>query len=154
MSDALDLYLEQRSNKSVKFCVILHNTLRSSEKNWPRERDRVIELLKHPNYQSVLEGRPLVYSFLDGDFPFERFNEIREKAQGIGINPYFVYMAANAVQNFPNIKLKGFDAVSAYTYGSNHASFKELSEAVEKSYWGQAKRKRGALYSLCYHRVG
>jgi hypothetical protein len=141
MSVALKRYLTSAQRKRIRFCVILHNAFGVSDEQWPAERDRAVGLLKEPGYQTVLGGRPLVYEFgvrFQGGFPTERFADFRRAAQQAGLNPYCVFMGWNPASDFPNESAKGFDAVSAYAYGSADATFAELCRGVETHYWQNA----------------
>ena len=83
MSRGLQLYLESPHSNEIKFCVILHNNLGVQEANWQRERERLVKMFKAPRYQTVLDGRPLVYLFQSN---LERFKELREAVAKEGIN--------------------------------------------------------------------
>jgi hypothetical protein len=104
------------------------------------ERARAVALLKEPGYQTVLDGRPLVYTFAGGDFPFDRFTEFLTSAGEAGLNPYAVFMGWNPESDFRQAAKKGFDAVSAYAKGSNQPRFSHLAEDVERDYWESAAR--------------
>jgi hypothetical protein len=139
MSAAIKQYLRSSKRERIGFCVILHNTLKSSESQWPSERDRLISLLKEPGYQTVLGGRPLVYAFSGGPgFPFERFSEFRRAAEEAGLDPYCVFMGWNPAHDFKLVSSRGFDAVSAYAKGGDQKTFAELVESVETGYWENA----------------
>ena len=138
MSVALKLYLSSSQRERIKFCVILHNTLNSSAEQWPAERDRAVALLKEPSYQTVLDGRPLVYAFKGGRLPFGRFLEFRRAAKEAGLDPYCVFMGWNPANDFERVSSKGFDAVSAYAKGGDQATFAELVESVERDCWQNA----------------
>lgn len=141
MSQSLKLYLASRHRSRVNFCLILHGAFGVAEDQWAGERDRAVALLKEPGYQTVLGGRPLVYAFevrYKGRFPAERFAEFRQAAKDAGLNPYFVFMGWNPRDNYANEKNNGFDAVSAYAYGSADSTFEALTRAVENRYWKNA----------------
>ena len=138
MSVGLKLYLASRERERVRFCLILHNTLNVPDTRWPAERSRALALLKEPGYQTVLDNRPLVYTFTGGGFPFERFSEFLAAARADGLNPYCVYMGWNPASDFETVKGKGFDAVSAYAMGSDQPTFAGLVESVEKGFWQNA----------------
>ncbi len=142
MSAALKQYLKSPRRKRVKVCLILHSTLKVKPGEWPRERDRIVKLLQTPTYQTVLDGRPLVYAFCGRDLPFDRFAELRAAATKVGINPYYVYMGWSPAADFKRVSPKGFDAVSAYAMGGDQPRFAQLAEAVEAKYW-QAAAKAG-----------
>ncbi len=138
MSVALQQYLKSPVRKRINFCFILHSTLKAKEAAWPKERDRLVALMKEPGYQTVLKGRPLVYAFTGSDFPFERFAEFLSAARKAGLNPYTVYMGWNPGPDYRRASRHGFDAVSAYAKPSDQPRFFELAASVEKDYWKKA----------------
>ena len=142
MSTALKQYLKSRERKRVRFCAILHNTLKVKEEHWPKERARAVALLKEPGYETVLDGRPLVYAFTGAGFPFERFAGFLAAAKKAGLNPYCVYMGWNPAADFQKVSGRGFDAVSAYAKAGGQATFKSLARAVETNYWQRAARAK------------
>lgn len=138
MSVALKQYLQSKNRDQVRFCLILHNTLNAKSEQWPKERDRAVALLKEPGYQTVLDGRPLVYAFCGGTFPFDRFHEFLTAAGKEGLNPYCVYMGWNPAADFKSVSKTGFDAVSAYARPGGQETFADLVASVEKDCWRQA----------------
>lgn len=142
MSTALGQYLRSRKRSNIRFCMVLHNTLKVPDDQWPDERDRAVALLKEPGYQTVLTDRPLVYAFTGKDFPFERFTEFLSAARNEGLNPYCVYMGWNPVSDFRKVNPKRFDAVSAYAMAGSQARFADLAKAVETGYWQAAAKSR------------
>lgn len=142
MSIPLKQYLHSERRNRVRFCMILHGTLNAQGEQWPMERDRAIALLEEPGYQRVMDRRPLVYAFVGGDFPFERFKEFQATAREKGLNPYCVYMGWNPTGDFNKVAKQGFDAVSAYAMGSSQPRFSDLVAAVEKDYWQNAANSK------------
>jgi len=138
MTVALDQYLASPKRKRIRFCVIMHNTFKATSKHWPAERDRAVALLKEPGYQTVLNGRPLVYVFAGRDLPFDRFIEFRAAVRKAGLNPYCVFMGWNPASDYRRVRKKGFDAVSAYAMAGSQARFSDLVRAVETRYWQAA----------------
>ena len=141
MSQSLKNYLRSAARGKINYCVILHNSFGVSEEQWPKERERAVALLKEPGYQTVLDRRPLVYAFQvrwRGQFPAQRFAEFRRVARDAGVNPYCVYMGGNPASDFPKASAWGFDAVSAYAYGSADDTFSKLCQAVEARHWQNA----------------
>jgi concanavalin A-like lectin/glucanase superfamily protein/glycosyl hydrolase family 141/parallel beta helix pectate lyase-like protein len=148
MSAALKQYLKSSKKERVKFCLILHSTLKAKAGQWPRERDRIVKLLQTPGYQTVLNGRPLVYAFCGNDLPFDRFAELRAAVTKAGIKPYYVYMGWRPVADFRRVSPKGFDAVSAYAMGGELPKFAQLVAAVEAKYWRTAAKARVPLVPM------
>ena len=139
MSVALKQYLANAKRGRINFCLILHNTFGVSDDQWPMERERAVKLLKEPGYQTVLGDRPLVYAFaVNGDRVIARLAEFRQATKRSGMNPYLVYMGWSPAADFAREATNGFDAVSAYAYGSDQATFAQLAESVEKQYWQRA----------------
>ncbi len=144
MSQSLKNYLRSSKRTNVSFCVILHNSFGVPEVQWPKELARVVGLLKEPGYQTVLDRRPLVYAFglgLQG-VPERRFSEFRRAANAAGYKPYCVYMGWDPASDYARASAKGFDAVSAYAFGSANETFTQLSQAVEKQYWQAALKAK------------
>lgn len=142
MSKGLAQYLQSKRRRQIGFCMILHNTLKSSEDKWPAERDRAIALMREPGYMTVLDGRPLVYAFIGQDFPLERFTELLMAAKKQGLNPYCVFMGWKPSRDFQNMKTKGFDAVSNYASGGGMATFDKLVRHTENGYWADAAKAK------------
>jgi len=141
MSTALRQYLQSPQRHRLNFCVILHNAFSVSDAQWPSERDRAVALLREPGYQTVLNGRPLVFAFqvqVRGEFPSGRMADFRRAAQKAGLNPYCVFMGWNPANDFREQSRNGFEAVSAYAFGSSQATFAELAQSVERNYWQNA----------------
>jgi hypothetical protein len=148
MSDALKQYLRSRKRSKVRFCMILANTLSASTEDWPSERDRAVALMKRPEYVRVAGSRPLVYVFAGGGIPFNRFKDFHDAAVRQRLNPYCVYMGWNPEADWPKVKSKEFDAVSAYAYGSDQAKFADLAKSVETYYWGRAVKAKAPYVPL------
>ncbi len=145
MSDALRKYRSSPIRRRINFCVILHNAFGVNDEQWPRERNRTVELLREPGYQTVCGGRPLVYAFAvrhHGAFPAARFTEFRQAAQAAGIEPYYIYMGWNPADDYAAMSPLGFDAVSHYACGSDDATYTALCQRVEAGFWQRAADSR------------
>ncbi|MCY2991404.1 MAG: hypothetical protein NTY19_26545 [Planctomycetota bacterium] len=135
MSESLRLYRNSKARRRINSCVILHNNFKVSDDQWPRERDRAVALLREPGYQTVLGGRPLVFAFQTKE---DRVAQFRQAAQAVGSDPYCVLMGWNPAADFRRAAPLGFEAVSAYAYGSDDATFAALCKRVETNYWQRA----------------
>ena len=141
MSESLRLYLKSAARRRVNFCLILHNAFGVDDAQWPRERDRAVTLLKEPGYQTVLGNRPLVYLFAvmyRGTFPADRFAEFRRAAQAAGVDPYCVFMGWSPAEDTKTAAPLGFQAVSHYACCSADATFAQLCQRAETTYWQNA----------------
>ena len=151
MSVALHQYLASPKRQQVKFCLILHNAFGVPEAQWPAERDRAVALLQNPCYQSVLDGRPLVYTFslsYQGAFPAARISEFLTAAKAAGCRPYMVYMGWHPAKDYPMVAPWGFDAVSAYASCSAVPTFAELTRQTETQYWANAAQAQAPYVPL------
>jgi hypothetical protein len=135
MSQSLRLYLSSAARRRIGFCVILHNSFKVSDAEWPRECQRAVNLLREPVYQTVLGGRPLVFAFQTRE---DRMAEFLQAAKAAGVNPYCVLMGWNPPSDFQRAAPLGFAAVSAYACGSADATFAQLCRRVETDYWQRA----------------
>ena len=143
MSRGLELYRRSAQRKHINFCMILHATLGVPAAQWPHERDRMLKLLREPGYQTVLDGRPLIYAFqMGGEASTVRFAELLRHARAARVNPYCVYMGWEPVADFRRESAHGFDAVSAYACGSADDTFAQLCQRVETRYWRRAAAAR------------
>ena len=137
MSNGIQLYLESTRSNEIKFSVILHNNLGVRDESWTHERERLVKMFKDPRYQTVLDGRPLVYLFQAN---IERFKELREAVAKEGINPYYVYMGWDVSKDYATQKPNGFDAVSSYATGAQVKTFAELVQDIERQGWQSWRR--------------
>jgi hypothetical protein len=135
MSQSLRLYLTSAARHRIGFCVILHNSFKVSDAQWPRECQRVVDLLREPGYQTVLGGRPLVFAFQTRE---DRMAEFLQAAKAAGVDPYCVLMGWSPPGDFQRAAPLGFAAVSAYAFGSADATFAQLCRRVEVDYWQRA----------------
>lgn len=143
MSKGIKQYLKSKSShkSKVRFCMLLHNNLTVSDDKWPAERDRAVNLLSDHNYQTVLNGRPLVYLF-GTSITTGRFEEWLAAARKKGHNPYCVFMGWNSPADYKEAAPKGFDAVSAYACSSRDPKFAQLANKVETTYWKRAVKAK------------
>jgi hypothetical protein len=108
-----------------------------NEKFWPKEKKRVIELMKRPEYQTVLSGRQLIYVFTPTEQQIKRFQELLKEAKKHKLNPYCVYMGWHPPSDYAKVKNKGFDAVSSYAKSGSQKTFTELVTDTESD-WNKA----------------
>lgn len=138
MTEDLNQYLQSSKRKQIKFCLILHHFFGSSEETWPRELERVVNLLQAPDYVKVLGNRPLLYTFAAGEIPSSRWQAFIAAANARGLFPYCVYMGWSPDSDYQRQRKLGYDAVSAYAMGSSKPKFSDLVRSVEEKYWQAA----------------
>lgn len=144
MSSALARYLRSPRRADVGFCLVLHQTLSVPADRWPAERERTLRLLREPGYQKV-GARPLVFTFdarTEDPTLRRRFDELRDQARGLGLDPYFVYMGWHPSRDFKARSAEGFAAVSAYAHPSAEPVFAKYVESFERHAWADALATR------------
>lgn len=104
MTLGLNLYLSSKDKVKIKFCVILHHIRQNALKE---EINRIAGYFKDPQYQKVLNGRPLVYAFQCAAGK-EFYDGLIAAAAANGLpRPYFVTMGNTSGD-------VAFDATSSY----------------------------------------
>ncbi len=151
MSGAIKQYMKSPVRSKVKFCMILSNTMNSTASDWISERNRIKDYILDPNYQKVLNGRPLLYVFNAENIiknHLDRIEELKAIFKKEGLNPYWVYMGWNPANDWVKAKESGFDAVTCYAYGGNQTTFNDFAAAAEDQYWSKADQAGTAQVPL------
>jgi hypothetical protein len=139
MSLGLKTYLKSKIRNKINFCMFIQGV------NWlqPRNMPWALRLLKEPGYQTVLDGRPLVFigfTRMKKDDQ-QQINTLKKQmkdflaaAQKAGLKkPYIAFDNPEAARLFDG------DALSAYAAGINrpHLPYSGLVEHTEKHWNGQ-----------------
>lgn len=149
MSRALHRYLKNPERNAVHFCMI------ADVRQWQPERvaaevARFAELAALPNYQTVLNGRPLFYLLNLSPDAIEKapggngsfrsaIGALRSAARGRGLaDPYCVVMTPWPDKAKAFADAAGCDAISAYAVqaGGRDAPFDELTSFAE-AFWAR-----------------
>ena len=123
MSKPLRMFLTHPDRERVKFTLMLSN--HSLFREWDTFfRNALSDACVMPNFQTVLNGWPLIYTFLPGLGKSPggkpklqaRVAEIRELVEHrTGKNPYLVHFMHGLPQSeWPTVKQLGFDASTKY----------------------------------------
>jgi hypothetical protein len=128
LSDGLKLYLSSSHKSDVNFCMILESYASVNEIG------RYIRYFKDPFYQTVLSGRPLVYTFgwIDRPDAPVLLQAIEDACSAQGIpEPYFVDL------HWPDSTPEGFDAISMYAHGGGSPDGAPFAQcmASDQSLW-------------------
>ncbi|MGD0089534.1 MAG: glycoside hydrolase family 99-like domain-containing protein [Planctomycetota bacterium] len=139
LSIALKRYLAAVNKKGLRYCLIEeggridgHGT-----PGWPR----LVEHFRDPSYQTVIDGRPLLFVFgLPKKLGKKEFEELADATLAAGLKkPYLVLMGWNPKNDAKDIQALGFDAVSAYAAGGQYAGdmwpYQQLTDHVRNNYW-------------------
>ncbi len=145
MSIALNRYLAAKDKKGVRYCLVEEGA--RLDKVGTQGWNRLIEHFRHSDYQSVLDGRPLLFVFMKtqklGKADWE---ELRSQTIAAGLrSPYLVLMGGNV--EVERVEL-GFDAISEYAcsgkgYTIDPETYARLtSHHVREKLWDKWKRER------------
>jgi hypothetical protein len=139
-------YQAAREKHGLRFCFIEEGGRIDGQgtRGWPR----LISFFQDPNYQTVLEGRPLLFVFgCPKKIGPKEFQDLGAAAVAAGgKRPYLVLMGFNPQQNAKDMQVLGFDAVSAYAAGGQYRggmwSYAQLTDYVRSSYWEVFRQQR------------
>ncbi len=131
MSVPLSRFLASTSPKRLGFSLLLHNNLNVSEAELPVEVKRAVDLLSHPRYQRLPDGRPLVYYFES-----RHWGAFMKAAQAAGHKPFLVCMNWN-MGDFARLKNAGVGAMSAYAVAEYKPAYAALADKAERD-WQKA----------------
>ncbi len=155
-------YLSSPYNQMVNFALMLqvqgyvdadgsgHNF---GEHNWNFQVEEAVTQMQEPSYQTVLDGRPLVYFFLWGqdvgkiwgswDAMRQKLDGFRQYAQERGLkNPYIVAMVFSAEEGGRAVTELGVDAVTSYSGGFIPGSYDNTADYTYYDYDAQAQADR------------
>lgn len=139
-------YQAAADKHGLRFCLIEEGR-RLDERGingWPR----LVRMMKDGNYQTVLDGRPLLFVFGRPErLGRHDFEALGSAAVAAGLKrPYLVLMGWNPDQDAKDMQSLGLDAVSAYAAGGQYAGpmwpYAELTAHVRKNYWEACRRSR------------
>lgn len=140
---ALNRYLGAKNKKDVRFCFVEegHRLDKVHTQGWTR----LVKHFRHPDYQTVLNGRPLLFVFVKTTrLGKPEWAELKRQAIAAGLKaPYLVLMGWNPEQDAKDMTALGFDAVSAYAYGGSYSmeqpSFAEQCAFIRRARWEKCR---------------
>ena len=138
------LYQASPNKRGLHFCFVEDGgRLAASGSNaWPR----LIKCFKDPDYQKVLDGRPLLFVFgTPKKMGKPQFQQLSAVANLAGLKqPYLVLMGWNPQENLKTLQALGFDAWSAYAAGGKYSGvmlpYPQLTDWERKHYWETCQR--------------
>ncbi|MES2598860.1 MAG: glycoside hydrolase family 99-like domain-containing protein [Verrucomicrobiota bacterium] len=145
MSIGLNRYLAAEDKKGVRYCLVEEGARldKSGTKAW----SRIVEHFRHPHYQTVLDGRPLLYLFAKTtSLGQAEWADLKRQTVAAGLKaPYLVLMGWEAEKDRQEL---AFDAISEYAcsgkgYTTDPETYEKLtSQSVAENLWGKWQRER------------
>lgn len=143
---ALRRYRATKDKRGLRFCLIEEGARidRIGTPGW----SRLVTCFKDSHYQTVLDGRPLLFVFGRPKFIGKaEFESLADQAVAAGLKrPFCVFMGWNPVTDAQVMKTLGFDAVSAYAAGAGYHweqwPYDQLTQHVRTSYWEVCRQQR------------
>ena len=139
LSIALRRYRAAPDKRGVHYCFVEEGS-RIDEvgtNGWAR----LVEHFKDPNYQTVLNGRPLLFLFAkSARLGRSDWRELGQAAEAAGSKrPYLVLMGWQPEQDAQDMHALGFDAISAYaaggSYTMNPPSYARQIKDIKRNRW-------------------
>jgi hypothetical protein len=139
MSIALNRYLSAANREGLRYCLVEegHRLDKFGAVGW----GRLVRHFENPGYQTVLDGRPLLYVFLPpAKLGSADWDELRRQTVAAGLkSPYLVLMGYRPEQDAKAKADLGFDAVSAYARGGSYSmtqpAFAEQCAMIRRDRW-------------------
>jgi len=154
LSQGLKLYLTSEKKSLMRFCLNLQGGWEAGggPEAWPGKVARYIRYFKEPTYQTVLNGRPLVFLYsvegLVGPGKFENwaaartaFDALRAAVTAAGMpTPYIVAQGWSPEKLKEQVAALGLDAVGAYasSAGAKAGTYADLATHTER-WWDAFK---------------
>jgi hypothetical protein len=143
---ALNRYLAARDKKGVRYCFVEEGRRldRIGAAGWIR----LVEHFRHPDYQTVLDGRPLLFVFVrTTKLGKPEWDELKRQTIAAGMKaPYLALMGSNPEQDAKDMTTLGFDAVSAYARGGSYSmtqpSYAEQCAMIRRDRWEKCRTLR------------
>jgi len=153
----LNLYLSSKLRNQLNFTLVLLGAPTCR----PDIAAYYVSLMKEPTFQTVLDGRPLLYLFQFGDTEATAcggwgqakvaFDRIRALTIAAGLkNPYLVLMDFSVPTVKANAAKLGFDAISTYALPGGTLQGTPFSEqqAQAQNWWAQAVQEKTKMVPL------
>ncbi len=145
MSIGLTRYLAAKDKKGIRYCLVEEGA--RLDGSGPKAFSMLVEHFQNPHYQTVLDGRPLMFLFgKTTKLGKAEWDDLRRQTIAAGLKaPYLVLMGWEAEKDLATF---GFDAISEYAcagkgYTPDPETYARLiSHHVREKLWDKWKRKR------------
>ena len=146
MHIALNRYRSAKDKKGIRYCFVEEGPRLDGvgTTGWKR----LVEHFRHTDYQTVLEGRPLLFVFVKTTkLGKNEWDELKRQTIAAGMKaPYLVLMGWNPEEDAKAMTALGFDAVSAYARGGNYSmaqpSYAEQCALIRRDRWEKCRTLR------------
>ncbi len=145
MTIGLNRYRAAKDKNHIRYCLVEEGARldKAGTKAW----SKLVEHFRHPDYQTVLDGRPLLFLFgKTTKLGKAEWEELKSQTIAAGLKaPYLVLMGWEAEKDSEAL---GFDAISEYAcsgkgYTTDPETYERLtSHSVIEKLWGKWKRER------------
>jgi hypothetical protein len=143
MSIGLNRYLAAQEKKGVRYCLVEEGA--RLDKIGVQAWTSLVEHFRHPDYQTVLDGRPLLFLFGSTTrLGKAEWDELKRQSTAAGMKaPYLVLLGGNAAADRLSL---GFDAVSEYAcagkgYTTDPETYAKLTtHEVRQKLWEKWRR--------------
>ncbi|MBI5684298.1 MAG: glycoside hydrolase family 99-like domain-containing protein [Verrucomicrobia bacterium] len=143
---ALRRYRAAKDKRGVRYCLVEEGARMDAmgTRGWRR----LVEHFKDPHYQTVLDGRPLLFLFVKTRrLGKEQWRELGAASVAAGLKPpYLVLMGWQPEQDAKDMAALGFDAVSAYARGGNYSmkqpAYAEQCALIRRDRWEKCRALR------------
>ncbi|MHB1038284.1 MAG: glycoside hydrolase family 99-like domain-containing protein [Pirellulales bacterium] len=146
LSIALRRYRAAKEKRGVRYCFVEEGARLDAVgvRGWAR----LVEHFKDPNYQTVLDGRPLLFVFVKPQrLGKKEWQELGTAASAAGVKPpYLVLMGWQPEQDSKDMTALGFDAISAYAHGGSYSMkpppYAQHCAAIQRDRWEKCRTLR------------
>ncbi len=146
MHIGLKRYLAAKDKRGIRYCFVEEGARldKVAAQGWRR----LVEHFRHPDYQTVLDGRPLLFVFVKTTkLGKNEWDELKRQTIAAGMKaPYLVLMGWNPELDAKDMAALGFDAVSAYARGGSYSitqpSYAEQCALIRRDRWEKCRALR------------
>ena len=142
---ALRRYRAAKDKRGVRYCLVsegfrIDNLSVLGARGWPL----LLEHFQDPNYQTVLDGRPLLYILgRPKQLGKNEWRQLGDAAVATGLKrPYIVLMGTKPERDVKDMESLGFDAICAHFVGGytmEQPAYALYSAAVRRECWDKCR---------------
>jgi hypothetical protein len=144
MSIGLNRYLAAKEKRGIRYCLVEEGA--RLDKIGVQAWGKMVEHFRNPDYQTVLDGRPLLFLFAKTtSLGKAEWDELKRQTIAAGIKaPYLVLLGWNAEADRASL---GFDAISEYAcsgkgYTTDPETYAQLTaHHVRQKLWEKWQRE-------------